>query len=129
MKLQLLTNIIFLLTSLFLTSSSETSDSLRDSIGTPATKCWGRSSCSERWILCNKNWGCAYDCFGCPVCGENDQLDISTVIEDINEPKSCYGAENCKGRKIMCPPKTQCIYSHIGCPMCASFGSLKCLGQ
>jgi hypothetical protein len=81
-------------------------------------KCWGDGSCADRWILCNKNWGCAFDCMRCPICGEG-----SSEFSDTKYGEECMGAGRCKDRIIICPPLTYCSYSKAGCPACSPYSS------
>jgi hypothetical protein len=118
---------LFFLLTLVVVVSAHWNDPLADAIGfnnplkdilvnAGLHKCYGKDTCANRWILCNRNWECDFDCMRCPVCGEGESEEFSETKHE-----ECKGAGKCQGRVIMCPPLTYCGYSESGCPHCSPF--------
>lgn len=97
---------------------SEIKSPLTNAIGfNTVMRCYGRDTCASRWILCNRNWKCDFDCMGCAICGDDEE----TFEQEPEPDKECRGAGRCKNRVIICPPLTYCIYSKSGCPACSPY--------
>lgn len=109
--------LLFIFNFFLLFATVMSKDPLIDSIGTPVVKCWGDGSCN-RWILCNKNWGCSKDCMGCAICGEGN-----SEFSETKYGEECRGSGRCKDRVIICHSLTYCTYSKSGCPACSPYSS------